>query len=318
LLAALAGPAVLAGAAQGAAVDQARLTVARGQQALSCPDEDELAAMVRRARSGDARSTAGLRIDVEIRPFPGGFEASIRASGARQGERVLRVDGPCEGLAQALAVSLALLLDDDGQWSPPAASSSPVASASSAASAPPVVSAIGQPSSPPASPASRRPDLVLGAGLARGLPGDAVAPLLLVGVQRTGPGWGLLARGAYSWSDYSLLQGGVSVQTALLQGRACWMPADSTLQAGLCGRLGVGVLRGTGSGHSEDRSVLRPWAGAGPAAVIGGGGPRGAILLEAGLWVPLRRETFSVDNVGGIQAPAVGLDANLSVALPIW
>jgi hypothetical protein len=313
MVAALVGPTWLIRerAAQGASIDRARLAVARSPQALSCPDEEQLAALVRRARAEGARSTVGLQLEVEMRPAGGGFEALIHASGARQGERQIQVDGPCENLAQALAVSLALLLDDEGQWLPPV----PVSSAPS--SGRPAVS-----SAAPAASLARPPPrtaLVLGAGLIRGAPGDAVAPQILAGAQRTGPGWGLLARGAFSWHTYPLSQGEVRVQAAMIPGRGGWVPVDGERRAGLCGRAAVGALRGTGAGHAEDHSVLRPWAGAGPAVVVGSGRDRtGAVEVEAGVWVPLRRETFSIDGIGGISAPAVGIDINLAVALSIW
>jgi hypothetical protein len=94
------------------------LIVTRSPGAQDCPDADALAREVARMNGRpsldpSARKTASTWLHVEINRGADGFSAVIRAQGRRTGERQLSDTGPsCENLADALALTLAMVLDN--------------------------------------------------------------------------------------------------------------------------------------------------------------------------------------------------------------
>jgi hypothetical protein len=93
------------------------LIVTRDPGSASCPDANGLAWEVARLNGRPAVDPAQMtlartRLHVEITRGLDGFRAVIRAHGARPGERSLSDVGPgCENLADALALTLALVVD---------------------------------------------------------------------------------------------------------------------------------------------------------------------------------------------------------------
>jgi len=94
------------------------LIVTRAPGAQDCPDAEGLAREVARMNGRPsldprARKTASTWLHVEINRGADGYAAVIRAQGNRTGERQLSDTGPsCENLAEALALTLAMVLDN--------------------------------------------------------------------------------------------------------------------------------------------------------------------------------------------------------------
>jgi hypothetical protein len=89
----------------------AELSVLRDDTAADCPDADELARRVRALWMAPA-ATAPMRVEVRFARSATGYEADLRASGARSGTRHLGTSAAtCASLSDAVTVALALLLD---------------------------------------------------------------------------------------------------------------------------------------------------------------------------------------------------------------
>ncbi len=314
---------------------EARLSVVRSRHALHCPDESALAARVRSLRPGRSEVTSDLRIDIVIENEDDrGLRARVSVHGVHQGERELRSEGPgCEGLAEALAVSLALLLDENA---PPPTPAAPVSSATSVASSAPAASSASPASSAssstaaaslaPAAPPSTgaRPARVelprgspwgawphpllgvdVGGGLVVGLPGT-IAPALDLGL-RLFPRAAIHAGARFTWApsdrrtfsrDESLLVSETEVRLLRFTLDAC---ARTVVRArarlDLCALVAVGPVHGQGHSYRPDRTSNGLYVGLGPGAL--GRGP-----LTDWLWwsarvsglFALRRERFVVDE----------------------
>ncbi len=290
--------------AKAAEVGGARLSVARSADALSCPDDEVLAARIRQLRGGKT-DVPPLLIDVLLQRHDGGYRARIRVNGPRSGERELVThEDSCGGLADALSVSLALILDEEAPPPP----SPPL-------TLPPVPGRF----LPPPAPPSGLWLLSLGGGVALGLPTPDLVPALSPGLRfrpRRSP-WSLGAR--FSWSPEQRLpfaEGRIAV--ALWRGHleGCWLLAGG-LAWGVegCAGLSLGRLRGDGRGFAPDRSVARPFyaLGAGVLA-LGEIVPRWSGWARAVPLVPLHRERFLVDNQGiAYTLPRVGFELTLGV-----
>jgi len=92
------------------------ILVARTPQAADCPDAERIAARVERIvgrpLSAPDGTPSALVFRVEFSRWGGTYEATVRLTGTREGERVLRDQSPaCEALGDAVAVTTALLLD---------------------------------------------------------------------------------------------------------------------------------------------------------------------------------------------------------------
>jgi len=107
--------------AAGADAPLPALIVTRSPGAQDCPDADALAREVARMNGRpsldpSARKTAHTWLHVEINRGGDGYAAVIRAEGKRTGERQLSDTGPsCDNLAEALALTLAIVLDNYAQ-----------------------------------------------------------------------------------------------------------------------------------------------------------------------------------------------------------
>jgi murein DD-endopeptidase MepM/ murein hydrolase activator NlpD len=301
LLALLTLPCLPASAAE---VGGARLSVARSADALSCPDDEVLAARIRQLREGKT-DVPPLLIDVLLQRHDGGYRARIRVNGPRSGERELVThEDSCGGLADALSVSLALILDEEAPAPPPP---------------PRVLPPVPGRFLPPPAPPSGRWLLSLGGGVALGLPSPDLVPALSPGLRfrpRRAP-WSLGAR--FFWSPeqrLSFAEGRIAVALwrSLLEG--CWVLAGG-LSWGVegCAGFSLGRLRGDGRGFAPDRSVARPYYALGAGALVHGEiVPRWSGWARAAPLVPLHRERFLIDNQGvAYSLPRMGFDLTLGV-----
>jgi hypothetical protein len=277
----------------------ARLEVARGPGAQSCPDAAGLTDTLRE-RLGPSASIEGapVVIEVEIQSTGEGFAATVRASGGKRGVRTLSANGPgCEGLSEALVVSLLVLLDRDPEHPQ---------------------------SAPQGGPASRGPELsfwvAAGGALTYALPDGLSGALIGEAGARYGP-HALWLGGVFTpKQDIEFHSGHVWVSANGGQLRACTMLlGNSTIRADGCAVGLLLALRGEADGYSGDRSKVRPWW-------LVGGGAELAFLpapwLAAGLSGRLlsspKKERFLIDPLTAYETkPVVGW-LGVSLSAKIW
>lgn len=305
-----------------AAPAAASLRVTRDGDSESCADESDLKKRVSGIlrRQSWAETGQGVQLDFDVqfaRADDGAFTAKVEAHGSKEGQRLLRDQSPhCEALSQAVSVAIALLLDSakTEQESTTAASERNPAAAPPAAEAAPETSAARAPRSASAGSVNTR--LLLGGGGGYGLGGAAT----LLGEASAGLSAG---RWRFELTGFATVPASRdyragSVRTSLLFGsaRGCYL-AGRTLALGPCLELGVGRLRGEGDGfeQAQPSSLLWVAGGLGLGAEVALGS-RLFCRLGATLWVPTRRQTFSVQNagiaweskpIGGILSAALGV-----------
>ena len=80
------------------------------------------------------------------------------------------------------------------------------------------------------------------------------------------------------------------------------------LRAGACARAAAGQYRGEGDGYPMTTSVRLPWMAAGGGLRVGGRWGNRLLWGVSGLlMIPIRRQTFSVENAGvAYESAAVG------------
>jgi RNA polymerase sigma-70 factor (ECF subfamily) len=210
--------------------------------AAACPDAASFGARVRALRPGQA--PGARKVDVHFDREGDLYVATVRVAGEPPRTRVLRAPGPgCEGLADAAAVSVALLLDATPE--PPAARPPPPAPAR------------------PSTPRPRRWGAWLGAGggYARHVPAGDGALLKLEALAAPAPRVVVGLGGA--WAPARSIERGegrVDVGLAFAFARGCWAPvATKGVRAAACAVPAVGSLGGRGRGYAVERSANRPW-----------------------------------------------------------
>jgi hypothetical protein len=275
------------------------LSVEKATGAEQCPEQQELERRVEgilRQPLGDVISAAELTIGVRFARTPeNAFSARVTATGPKPGQRLLRDSSPtCDALAEAVSVTIALLLDD-ALPARDAAAMAPSATAP-ATHSPPADTMAPRAHDLNANAWTGRASLEVGGGYGLGGSGG------LLGFGRAGARHGRwlfdLGAGANLPREQGFQNG--SVRTSLVFGslRACYLLGQSLLIAP-CLQVGAGRLHGEGSGYGEVRAASLPWTAAGLG--LAGEVPVGAgfyATLAATLWVPTRRQTFSVENAG--------------------
>ena len=287
------------------------IEVTRDSSAQDCPDTGGMVSRVNdvtgqasvRAPGG---APAKLTLRVALSASGAGYAAEIVAEGSRSGRRrIADIGADCSGLAEALAVTLAIIVDDEKARpadGPPEA-------------VPPLKPSV------PAAPVERRPfahlhlDLAGSVGLleptSAGLAAGGMFEFgqLVVGVDGfyVPPRANDLAGGRV---DVSLLAGGVS---------GCWRAATDPALVALCGHVHVGRLTGEGFGFSRNEKESRPWIAPGLGAA--GFLPLGEFIeLHAALqlFVPVRQESFSIDHIGVAHTtPPMGSLLTIGASVPI-
>jgi hypothetical protein len=279
----------------------ARLEVARGPGAASCPDADALTDALR-ARLGSAPVAPGapVVIEVEIRLTSGDFVSTVRASGGKRGVRTLSADGPtCDALFEALVVSLLVLLDRD-----------------------PERPEVAPPQPQPAS--GTKPSFWLGGGgaVTQDLP-DGLSGALFgeVGV-RYGP-HGLWLGGLFTPErQIPFGPGWVDVSANGGQLRACTLLwSTGAVRTDACALGLLMALRGRSREYTGEGSEIRPWWLAGAGAELGFlPAPWLTAGLSARLLIAPKREAFSIRGLQGRAfetETAVGW-LGLSLSVKIW
>jgi hypothetical protein len=326
---------LLAGQAQATQLRGAHLELTRSEQASECPDEEALARAVQaQLITQPAATPASLRLAVSIDRDADGFLAHIEVTGRKHGVRTLHAEGPgCEALTDALAVTLAMILDERAREAeykpPPRPQTRPSAPTAAASLAQPQPGVSGWFSSGGA--AARHQQLAaeldgwfsLGGAATWGLPhGGSWAAIGEFGVWH--PPWGATV-GAF-WSPTQSIeygQGTVSVRVIGGLAAGCYgligMQSATTLS--LCLDAALGSLRGRGADYDSNRQQSRLWG-----AVGGGPALQGKITrltgwrLRAAVAAPLWHDLFSVEGLPNAAYESDPLVAWISVHLlaTIW
>lgn len=301
---------LLAAAASPAAPPSSRasLEVRRASEAAGCPDAVRLAADLAAITGVADRFLASPGASVRVavmwdRLVDGGFRASLRLDGAREGTRTLTDGGPtCDALGHAVAIALALVLDADG---PGAESVKPVSATEPGP--PPLRSTAGaseRASRPAAAPAFTAGHLALFAGPSWGrvtqLSGAGRLELgvrlrrvsLVVGAERVLSRTTTVAPGTVEVS----LWGGRLSLCALLDDPSSWVQLDA------CAVGAVGALHGQGQGYPTSGSTtLTWWAAGGELRAQTVFRRRWLVALATDFAATLYQYTFSVAQVGAVR-----------------
>jgi hypothetical protein len=278
-----------------------RLVVERGAGAEACPDDAALGARIAQIRGRAALAESAYR--VQFSHDDAAFGAAVTVEPGGRARTLRSTDTTCDALSNAVAVTLALLID----------------AAEASAPAPPP---------PPPEPAPARPiehtsprpakrlaaTLSLGGGAVTGVtapiaPGVAADAGLVV--SRFRATLGVLWTGTASAS-----LGPGEVREALLAGRArlCFAPIDGVFRADLCSGALVGSMSAEARGYTRNDTRYRPWIAL-PLELVGSfwTGHLGAELGVSAL-LPIERSDFSIDGLGLPYASAsIGFMATLGL-----
>lgn len=293
---------VLAGqsaSAQPAALHDVPLVVQRAPAAADCVDGKTLAERVNRLVGRTALIAAdepgqSFAFEVQILHAEDGYTAIVLAAGR---SRNLDDPGPtCAGLSEALAVTLAVLVDADEQ--PPAPPPPPPPPR------PTIVPVFVPPPRPPPAPVYG-PRLLLSPIIAvtSGLSGDAVPALVLVNDLRVIGPFSLLA--GFTWmpsQDFPLRQGHVEVQLMYGQIAGClssWRVLGRARLGG-CFQLDAGAIRGKGVDYPTNSEVTRPWI------ALGLTGLADVPIIDPVYW-STRVSAFAVPTQEAFQITGIGV-----------
>jgi hypothetical protein len=288
----------------------AALVVAKTPQAHDCPDAAMLAQSVAEITGRPSLVTAPradtrLSFHVELAASSAGYVAVIRASGSRSGiRRIADIGSDCVGLAHAVAVTLAIIVDDER-----AAPAEPVPA--SADWAPPQR----QPERP-SGPVWRPYALVVGSLGA--LESPAAGPSAGVGVEL---GSALVGIDVF-WllpRTFELSPGEIEVSLLAVSAYGCWRSDRAPRKPWYapCVHVSAGSLAGSAAGFTKNRSAQRPWVAPG-LGVLAGGPLVGSLewLAQGKLFVPVHAERFVIDNVGPAhETPPLGGLLGLGLSL---
>lgn len=302
------------------------LRVERSPAASSCPAADQLSEAVAREPFGNEPQTEVLSsYVVEIDAADKGFTAKISVTGANAGTRTLTdVDATCAGLSRALAVTLAILLDEERRTRREALL------AANRAIPPPAPPPATPPLQPPPShdePMRVLPPLpptrfgalavALGGGGTVGLGPSATGVALADVSVRLGRASAELGAMWIPQTEATRGVGGVDVSLAsgLLRGCGSVLGDRDHLHLDGCGEAAVGALFGKAHGYDSNDSATRPWVALGGGLVVGGPlGPSPETVRHRPLsWFfrvdmlfPVRPQGFDVRNVGQVYTPDAG------------
>jgi hypothetical protein len=279
VLAARAGATELAGAV---------IETASAPGAEECPQAEALKARTLAFGLPRARPSEPLLVRIEFRREAGGFAATVRTSGRRQGTRELAASGAdCEPLAAATSVMLAVLLDllPAGASEPPAPTSPGARQASS--DAPPLFRHVA---------VGPRFGIQYGLlGPALGASFGAALGLRLSFVEIEAGGFALPTR------SVSLPPGTVSAQLSAGSAGVCAFPRLSAraFELGGCASFMAGRVAASGHGFYEDRSVSELWlAGRLGATFVLPVARHVALRAGLDLILPFVQSALEVERVG--------------------
>jgi hypothetical protein len=282
------------------------LSVERGDGAEGCPDSEALASHIAQIRG---RATGGdVAYRVRFSREGAIFRAAVTVEPGDRARTFQSTDTTCDALANAVAVTLALLIDA-AEASPPRPPSPPNAPpAPPAPPAPAMERTRPRPARRLAMTASLGGSAVVGvtAPIAAGIAGDAGLM-----TQRFRVALGVLWTGSVR---HSLDPGGIDEQLLAGRARLCFAPTQGAWRADLCSGVLVGSMSATAQGYTRNDTRRRSWVSI-PLELAGSfwSGHLGAELGLSAL-LPVVRSDFSIDGLGVAYASApVGFMAQLAV-----
>ena len=277
----------------------AAIAVSRAAEVGDCPQAESIAARVERilGRPLSAAGTApALVAKIEFSRAGGTYEATVRLTGAREGERVLRDEGPtCEGLADAVVVTTVLMFDPSEHATPTRR--------------------------PPSEPSWLELWVSGRFGGAAGLVG---APTWAAGgaVEASlGPLTSIELGGAATGSHAAALGGGaVRVQLWYVELGGFRSLTGGDFRLGPCAQFMGGALSGQGEGFALSSPTSLAWfaaaAGVRTDVSLGNGLRLGARVLAL---VPTRKQSFSIGYVGTAhESSPVAAVAEVVVGVKFW
>jgi hypothetical protein len=291
--------------------------VTRNGDTADCPDGAALAQEVARVRKSE-EAQALSRYAVTFAREGKAFSATITTDTQGNDVRTITAQGDtCTPLAQATAVTIALLLDGEPEPPAPVVATAPE-TAPKTVKIPPIAVSLPTHRARP-TPARTQGTFGVAAGTLLGVLND-VAPELSseLGMVR---GHLRLAAGMMWTLPHSLRFGPGTLREFLLSStlRTCLAPlVVHTLRFDLCSGLFAGVANVHPRGYTKNRVTTRPWM----AIPLGGSlvylhAPVGFQLSALAL-VPVRRHDFSVDGLGkAYESWPLALSISLGV-LGLW
>ncbi len=300
------------------------LLVQRAPGAADCPDAVALSNLVekltkKRVFVPASPTTSGTTFEVQILKSEDALTAIILAAGRT---RQIEDPGPgCDGLSSALALTLAILVDEDEQ---PSVIAPPVpAPVLPRSLPPPLPMATQRPPLPAVTPEAPRLLVVPLLGLSEGLSGSLVPAFSATAQVRFWKAFSLIA--AFTWmpgQSIPIGSGRVSVQ--LLHGSLgpCWSTwrFSNRLQLGGCFEVHAGALHGQAFGFAQNREAFRPWTSFGPLGLVEVlvVGPL-VVSARLGLHIVVPQERFQIDGVGvAFDPPPIGAFGAFGVGAKIF
>ncbi|HEX4334915.1 MAG TPA: hypothetical protein VH062_03315 [Polyangiaceae bacterium] len=285
-----------------------RLIVDRAEGAEECPDETALAERVQRIRERTELGKATYR--VAFSRIDGGLSVSITAEPSGRARTLTSGDASCDAIANAAAVTLALLFDAEPVEPP-------------ARPAPPPAYRV-PPKKPPRDPRSGKRPLSVTLGASFSTIFGVTSPAAFGGTVEAGL---LTSRfrtslGVLWTADVTASLPPGSVREGLVGGvaRACYAPVTGTARLDACTGALVGVTTATARGYSRNESRDRPWLAL-PVELAGSlWTGRFGVELGAAALFPVVRHDFGIDGLGvAYRSSAVGGLASLRfmTALPL-
>ena len=289
----------------------------------SCPLASDFSAAVERLLGGAEQLSKNLKARVTVRSDAhDNFRLTLLTEiDGISGERVIQ-GRSCTSVADAAAVTLALILNPDIETAADAgtASNARPAPVPHPTAMPPRAHTTKADRFDPV-PSRGQPIRWLGAsavGLHFGVM-PTPGPEILLGLGMNHGRWSLLASGHYALPETALIAGqdraGGRLWHGTVMGLSCWAFAAAAPRLGGCVGGAYTRVQGQGKGISPVREGTTGWVS--PTAGIFGDFPlsqRAAFRLSGQLLVPLKRPDAHLDNLGIIQQPST-LTANLQVGV---
>lgn len=289
-----------------------KLSVTRDPGAEDCPDADGLAADLARL-GGGGEVTSAFSYSVAFSHTQEGLRASIRGSAGSA--RVLEDRGPrCRALAQATAITLALLRDSDAR------------ELDSSPTAPATETIVTQPPAPPPVPSevhdeqepSRGPEWIVSVGGA-GLFG-VVRPVAPAFTVEAGAAFARarVQLGALWMMPQTLPLAPGSLRETLVSGfvRPCLTTLrGALLRLDLCAGVHVGRIQTEARGYTDNRTASALWLTLPAELALAYTAQHYWLELGASALIRLKSTDFAVDGLGvAYSSPPIGALLSLRIA----
>lgn len=264
---------------------------------IGCPEADALAQVVRQIRG----TAAGLEAYTVVFVHEGNsWRADLHPTATPSQRRTLEdSSSDCAALGRAVALTLALFLDEAGaaeQQEAPLKSAVP--EQSSAAEPKPPLQQLEED--------GPRGQAWLGGGA--GMLFGVIAPASPAFTGELSLEWELpLVLTRLSWAPpqrFELGSGSVSVSAYLATVLGCANSKVARASGAVCAGFDTGLLSGRGNGYDEEDIAWRPYLAGALELRLGltlGAGLRA--VLSGGVTVPFARESFSIEGVGSAYIP---------------